>query len=65
MAQTKAVFELLRTCDNAKYFGILMPREVPMTITEHPYTSMIWYTPGTEEKETPHMRTLLPSFTPR
>jgi hypothetical protein len=24
MAQTKAVFELLRTCDNAKYFGILM-----------------------------------------
>ena len=31
-------------CD-AKYFGIKMPKEVPMITTERAYTSPIWYTP--------------------
>ena len=34
------------TAYDAKYFGITMPKEVPMTTTERAYTSPIWYTPG-------------------
>ncbi len=34
------------TAYDAKYFGIKMPKEVPMTTTERAYTSPIWYTPG-------------------
>ena len=34
------------TAYDAKYFGIKMPPEVPMTTTERAYTSPIWYTPG-------------------
>jgi Protein of unknown function (DUF3604) len=30
---------------DAKYFGVKMPPEVPMTTTERAYTSPIWYTP--------------------
>ena len=33
------------TAYDAKYFGIKMPPEVPMTTTERAYTSPIWYTP--------------------
>lgn len=33
------------TAYDAKYFGIKMPNEVPMTTTERAYTSPIWYTP--------------------
>ena len=33
------------TAYDAKYFGIRMPPEVPMTTTERAYTSPIWYTP--------------------
>jgi hypothetical protein len=33
------------TAYDAKYFGIKMPAEVPMTTTERAYTSPIWYTP--------------------
>ena len=34
------------TAYDAKYYGIKMPKEVPMTTTERAYTSPIWYTPG-------------------
>jgi Protein of unknown function (DUF3604) len=34
------------TAYDAKYFGITMPPEVPMTTIERAYTSPIWYTPG-------------------
>jgi hypothetical protein len=30
---------------DAKRFGLKLGPEVPMTITEHAYTSPIWYTP--------------------
>jgi hypothetical protein len=33
------------TAYDAKYFGVTMPKEVPMTTTERAYTSPIWYTP--------------------
>jgi hypothetical protein len=33
------------TAFDAKYFGITMPDEVPMTVTDRAYTSPIWYTP--------------------
>jgi hypothetical protein len=35
------------TAYDAKYFGVTMPKEVPMITTERAYTSPIWYTPGT------------------
>jgi len=35
------------TAYDAKYFGITMPKEVPMFGQERAYTSPIWYTPGT------------------
>ncbi|RPI29990.1 MAG: DUF3604 domain-containing protein, partial [Hyphomicrobiaceae bacterium] len=34
------------TAYDAKYFGIKLPPEVPMTTTERAYTSPIWYTPA-------------------
>jgi hypothetical protein len=34
------------TAYDAKYFGITMPKDIPMTTTERAYTSPIWYTPG-------------------
>ena len=34
------------TAYDAKYYGITMPKEVPMTVTERAYTSPIWYNPG-------------------
>src|SRR4051794_27303364 len=33
------------TAYDAKYYGVRMPSEVPMTTTERAYTSPIWYTP--------------------
>jgi Protein of unknown function (DUF3604) len=33
------------TAYDAKYFGVTMPKEVPMTTQERAYTSPIWYTP--------------------
>ncbi len=33
------------TAYDAKYFGITMPDEVRMTVTDRAYTSPIWYTP--------------------
>jgi hypothetical protein len=34
------------TAYDAKYFGITMPKEVPMKRQERAYTSPVWYTPG-------------------
>jgi hypothetical protein len=34
------------TAYDAKRFGITMPDEIPMTVTDRAYTSPIWYTPG-------------------
>ena len=34
------------TAYDAKYFGIKLPPEVPLTTTERAYTSPIWYAPG-------------------
>jgi hypothetical protein len=33
------------TAHDAKFYGIAMPTEVPMTTVERAYTSPIWYTP--------------------
>ena len=34
------------TAYDAKRFGVKMPSEVPMVVTERAYTSPIWYNPG-------------------
>ncbi len=34
------------TAYDAKRFGISMPPEIPMTVTDRAYTSPIWYTPA-------------------
>jgi hypothetical protein len=33
------------TTYDAKYYGLKLPKEVPMTTRERVYTSPIWYTP--------------------
>ena len=33
------------TAYDCKRFGIKMPEEVPMTVTDRAYTSPVWYTP--------------------
>jgi hypothetical protein len=33
------------TAYDAKYYGVTLPKEVPMTTTNRAYTSPIWYTP--------------------
>jgi hypothetical protein len=33
------------TAYDAKYYGVTMPKEIPMTTTGRAYTSPIWYTP--------------------
>jgi len=38
------------TAYDAKYFGVEMPKETPMTTTERAYTSPIWYTPPGAKK---------------
>jgi len=41
------------TAYDAKRFGVTMPPEVPMTVTERAYTSPIWYTPVLSRVEGP------------
>ena len=38
------------TAYDAKYFGLTLPPEVPMTTQERAYTSPIWYSPATERR---------------
>jgi hypothetical protein len=33
------------TAYDARYFGVQMPKEVPMVAQQRAYTSPIWYTP--------------------
>jgi hypothetical protein len=35
------------TAYDAKYFGVTMPDDVPMSLQERAYTSPIWYMPRT------------------
>jgi hypothetical protein len=34
------------TAYDQKRFGIQMPDDVPMTVTDRAYTSPVWYTPA-------------------